>query len=78
MGTYLKVSQSYVEQFKAVRDNILIQISIIKNLIALGGIKIDAEVVQTLEQLNREASKSYQTQTVGLEEGVVKFGQISV
>lgn len=41
-----QVVKSYNEQFKSVRDDILVQLSIIKNLIMLGDLKIDPEAMR--------------------------------
>lgn len=41
-----QVVKSFNEQFKSVRDDILVQLSIIKNLIMLGDLKLDPEAMR--------------------------------
>ena len=79
------IIKSYVDEFKSIRDEILIQLSIVKNLIALGGVKIDPEAVRALhiideaykpskeDYLQRQENIEAENSTVSYEEGVVKL-----
>ena len=46
--TYFTVVKSYMDNFKSIREEVLVQISIIKSLIALGDLKIDPESIRAL------------------------------
>lgn len=59
-----QVIKSYQEQFKSIRDDILVQLSIIKNLIMLGDLKIDPEAVRAF----RVIDASYRPTQVDREE----------
>lgn len=75
------IIKSYQEQFKSVREDILVQLSIIKNLIALGGIKIDPEAMRAFKVIEgsytptgkdyRAQQEDSQVTDVNLNEGFV-------
>lgn len=43
------IIKSYQEQFKSIREDVLVQLSIIKNLIMLGGINVDPEAMRAFK-----------------------------
>lgn len=83
--TNLRIIKSYMDSFKSVREDILAQLAIIKQLVALGGIKIDVETIKAMNSLDRSfggSSSGYQESYQGefvpetsYEEGIVNLGE---
>lgn len=81
--TNFTIIKSYYEQFKSVRDEILVQLSIIKNLISLGEIKIDPEAVRAFRIIEgsysptrtdiNDLAESSTVEEMGIDEGTVNF-----
>lgn len=77
------IIKSYQEQFRSVREDILVQLSIIKNLILLGGIKVDPEAMRFFRIIEssytptdsdrREKAEDASVDEVPLSEGVMQI-----
>lgn len=71
---YLETAKSFVDQFKSARENILMQLSLVKTLIALGHIKLSPEVAEQMASLNQTLSDAKSVQEVSVNEGNISFG----
>ena len=81
--TNFTIIKSYRDQFKSINDNVLIQLSIFKNLIMLGELKVDPEVVKAMRiidvaytptQKDREERRDSQSvPELNIDEGTVSL-----
>lgn len=77
------IVKSYQDQFRGVREEILVQISIIKQLIALGDLKIDAENIRALHIIDaaytptardrQDAAESYTDEISSSSDGMLQI-----
>lgn len=83
--TNFSIVKSYVDEFKSIREEILVQLSIIKNLILLGDLKIDPETIRACRIIDtsyrptqqdfrdRDESLHERVQEIPAEEGIIKL-----
>ena len=72
--TYVYTAKTFVEQFKASRENVLTQVSMIRTLMSMGAIKIDADIVAAMQQFNKSFESDAKVDVVSTKEGSISFG----
>lgn len=75
--TQFTIIKSYKDSFESIRQDVLVQLSVIKQLIALGGLSIDPEAMRALNIINGSYNASFNnrvsTQDVTFEEGTIEL-----
>lgn len=75
--TQFTIIKSYKDSFESIRQDVLVQLSVIKQLIALGGLSIDPEAMRALNIINGSYNASFNnrvsTQDVSFEEGTIEL-----
>lgn len=57
--TQFTIIKSYKDSFESIRQDVLVQLSVIKQLIALGGLSIDPEAMRALNIINSSYNASF-------------------